>query len=105
MKTTQIEQLVNEELQSARIKFPQPLNSPHEGFAVLLEEIEELDEEMDTLRVIKDVLWYNVRKDNLELQDQTLDEMRLVVQKIIKEAVQVGAMIEKYQQDVLTKFQ
>lgn len=97
-----IEDLIQEELEKARKKFPRPTSSPHEGFAVLLEEIEEMDDEMDVIRVLKDVLWKNVKSDNLEAQKDTLERMKDHVHKLIKEAVQVGAMIEKYQQDVLT---
>lgn len=89
------------ELERAREKFPKPTNSPHEGFAVLKEEIDELDEEMDLLRVMNDVLWKQVRNDDLVKQKETLDEMRVVLYRLLKEAIQVGAMIEKYSNDVL----
>ncbi len=89
------------ELQRAREKFPKLTNSPHEGFAILKEEIDELDDEMDLLRVMNDVLWKSVRNDDLEKQKDTLSEMRIVVTRLLKEAIQVGAMIDKYNQDVL----
>jgi hypothetical protein len=98
----QIEALISDELKRAREKFPQPTNSPHEGFAVLLEEIEEMDEEMDIIRVIKDVLWKNVKTDNLEEQKKALDLMRTHNFNLIKEAIQVGAMIDKYNEDILS---
>jgi hypothetical protein len=96
-----IQELIVFELERAREKFPKPTNSPHEGFAVLKEEIDELDEEIDLLRVMNDVLWKNVKTDNLEKQKETLDEMRIVLYRLLKEAIQVGAMIEKYSNDVL----
>lgn len=89
------------ELERAREKFPKLTNSPHEGFAVLKEEIDELDEEMDLLRVMNDVLWKNVKTDNLEKQKETLEEMRLVTVRLLKEAIQVSAMIDKFRDDVL----
>lgn len=96
-----VQDLIVFELERARAKFPKPTNSPHEGFAVLKEEIEELDEEMDLLRVLNDVLWKEVKNDNLMKQKETLSEMRIVITRILKEAIQVGAMIEKYNQDIL----
>lgn len=89
------------ELERAREKFPKPTNSTHEGFAVLKEEIDELDEEIDLLRVMNDVLWKQVRNDDLAKQKETLDEMKKVLYRLLKEAIQVGAMIEKYSNDVL----
>jgi len=97
-----ISDLIGFELERARDKFPQLTNSSHEGYAVLLEEIEELDEEMDLIRVVKDGLWKAVRTDNYTQQKVQLDFMRDSVMRLIKEAVQVGAMIDKYSQDVLT---
>jgi hypothetical protein len=60
-------ELVLAELRSARGKFPRPFNTPHEGFAVLKEEVDEL--------------WETVR--GLE------GDMR-------KEAVQVAAMALRF---------
>ncbi|MFN3753338.1 hypothetical protein [Flavobacterium sp.] len=96
-----IQDLIVFELERAREKFPKITNSPHEGFAVLKEEIDELDEEMDLLRVYNDVLWKCVRNDDLTRQKETLAEMRIVAVRMLKEAIQVGAMIDKYSQDVL----
>lgn len=96
-----VQDLIVFELERARAKFPKPTNSPHEGFAVLKEEIDELDEEMDLLRVMNDVLWKNVKTDNLDKQRETLEEMRIVTVRILKEAIQVGAMIDKFRDDVL----
>ena len=96
-----VQDLIVFELERARAKFTKPTNSSHEGFAVLKEEIDELDEEMDLLRVMNDVLWKNVKTDNLDKQRETLEEMRIVTVRILKEAIQVGAMIDKFRDDVL----
>jgi hypothetical protein len=89
------------ELERAREKFPKLTNSPHEGFAVLKEEIDEMDEEMDLIRVLNDVLWKCVRNDDLIRQKETLVEMKKVNIRLLKEVIQVGAMIDKYNQDLL----
>ena len=61
------------ELQSAREKFS-PMHSAHEGYAVLLEEMDEL--------------WIEVRTQN-----PSIDRMR-------KEAVQVAAMAIRFIEDI-----
>ncbi len=59
---------IRAELLRAKWKHPKPFNSPHEGYAVILEEMDELFEE--------------VRADNIPRQRE--------------EAVQVGAMAARY---------
>lgn len=59
-----------DELSSARNRFP-PFNSAHEGYAVILEEIQELWEEI---------------KDNKRPDSERIPAMR-------KEAIQCGAML------------
>lgn len=65
-----ITEQILDELMSARHRFP-PFNTAHEGYAVILEEVEELWEEI---------------KDNKRPDSKRIPAMR-------KEAIQVGAMI------------
>lgn len=37
---------VEKELERARIKHPTPIHSPHEGYAILLEEVREVEKEV-----------------------------------------------------------
>lgn len=66
---------VNEELAKARFKFPE-FHSAHEGYAIILEELEELKSEV-------------FRKQT----ERNLDKMR-------KEAMQVAAMAVRFMTDV-----
>ena len=66
---------VSEELARARKAFP-PMRSAHEGYAILLEEVDEL----------KEWVW-------LKPEDRNTAEMR-------KEAVQVAAMAIRFIEDV-----
>jgi len=102
-RTEQIQGLIAEELERALFKFPEPTNSSHEGYAVLLEEIEEMQDEFDLLMVQKDIVWRNVKSDNYTNQRIGLLEMRTTIQNLIKEAVQVGAMIEKWNESLIDK--
>jgi hypothetical protein len=72
MKT--FDQLVAEELARARAKH-QPLNSLHEGFAVILEEMDEFKEEV----------WK--KREHREPR------------KLLAELVQIGAMVQRAAED------
>jgi hypothetical protein len=67
--------LVDGELWRARRQHPQPFNSAHEGYAVLLEEVDELKAEV-----------WNRKRDPKAL---------------LKEAVQVAAMAQRFIEDVI----
>ena len=69
------QQLVSEELCKARKKHPQPLNSHHEAYAVILEELDEL--------------W-----DEIKQQDRN-------PARILSELIQVAAMCERVAMDVV----
>ena len=69
---------VTKELEEATEKFG-PFNSPHEGYAVLLEEVEEL------------WAWVKLKGDNKEsLRGSAL-----------KECIQIAAMAQRFARDVL----
>ncbi len=63
------------ELDRARSKHPKPFNSSHEGYAIILEELEEA--------------WEEIKK-----QERSNAKVR-------KELIQVGAMVIRFIQDVI----
>lgn len=65
--------LVVKELARARFKHPTPQQSAHEGYGVMLEEVDEV--------------WTNVKRDS------SLEEM-------VAELVQVAAMAQRFAEDV-----
>ena len=67
---------IGEELKRALTKFPRPQNSPHEGYAVLLEEVDEL--------------WDHVKADTGRSSEAR------------KEAIQIAAMAMRYVLEVCT---
>jgi len=67
-------ELIKKEYQDSLIKFPN-FNSPHEGYAVILEELDEL--------------WEQVKKVKYPVIDRECEAMK-------KEAIQVGAMAVKF---------
>lgn len=88
-----VAKLVEKELESANERFPQ-FHSPHEGWAVIREEYDELEEEVHQLdREVNCDLWRSVTRN------ETADNLEEVKRRAIAaacEAIQVTAMAQKY---------
>ena len=92
----EIEMLAREELESANKKFPL-FHGSHEGFAVLLEEAEELAEESDEIEKIMNSWWMYLRRDeNIDVQKKRVDKIRSHAVNAALEAIQVIAMCDKF---------
>lgn len=88
--------LAREELESANKKFPL-FHGSHEGFAVLLEEAEELAEESDEIEKIMNSWWMYLRRDeNIDIQKKRVDKIRRHAVNAAMEAIQVIAMCDKF---------
>lgn len=88
-----VEKLVEKELEAANERFPQ-FHSEHEGWAVMQEEAEELQEEYDSIEMAMEQLWRRIR-DGIP----TSLQVALVGQyaeAAACEAIQVAAMARKY---------
>lgn len=95
-----IENQIKNELEHARSKFGN-LNSSHEGYAVILEEFEELKEEIEAFEQSIQSLWKSVKANDSNMQTQNVKLMESITKKIIKESVQIGAMCRRYKEDIL----
>lgn len=97
-----IEKLVAEELARANEKFP-AFSSNHEAYAVLLEEVEELQHEVERVDFYRDLLWFTTKGKN---QNYTLEGgLRVFAEQVkvraintAEEAIQVAAMCDKWMQ-------
>lgn len=90
-----VKALVIKELAAANEKFP-PFYSAHEGYAIMLEEVEEADEEMSSLKGSIKALWDFGVKHNSKYEIKTLAcAMYECAEKLACEAIQVAAMAEK----------
>ena len=88
-----VENLVEKELASANERFPQ-FHSPHEGWAVLREEYDELEEEVHQLDgEINCYLWGSVKRNTAA---DNVEAIRLRAIAAACEAIQVAAMAQKY---------
>ena len=83
--------LVEKELAAANERFPQ-FHSAHEGYAVILEEVEECEGEFDAMQYCLNCLWRqtkcNVPTEPKELQNAAV--------RLACEAIQVAAMCRKF---------
>lgn len=92
-----IEKLINEELQSANKKFPL-FSSWHEAYAVILEEVEEAQREMEMLADAKlPRFWNRVKNKHVSPASYAGDmgEIRGYAVRAIEELIQVAAMCDK----------
>lgn len=90
-----IEACVYKELEAAD-KIHKPFASPHEGWAVLREEIEEMAAEVDRVKNMHELMWDLTKKDKSAYGCAKL--MKEAAIQAAAEAVQVAAMAEKFMQ-------
>ena len=85
--------LVDKELAAANERFPQ-FHSQHEGYAVILEEVDELGDEVDAIEGHMRDQWSNIRANEASLYAIKSIESRAV--RAACEAIQVAAMCRKF---------
>lgn len=86
--------LVAKELEAANVKFP-PFRSLHEGYAVMLEEVEETREALIDVELHMKKLWQDVRFDNDYYVESHVSNISNYAQLVAAEAIQVAAMAKK----------
>lgn len=90
-----IQELVNEELEEAKKKHGEYLNSSHEKYAVLLEEFEEAQKEFDEMLVTMRYLWICIKKDSDNKATANISNLKQRTIHCIQELIQVVAMCDK----------
>lgn len=92
----EIEALVKRELEEANKIHPQ-FSSTHEGYAIILEETEELAEESIEIHKIVRTWWTYLRKDeDIAIQKNRVENIRKHAVNAAREAIQVIAMCDKF---------
>lgn len=89
----EVQALFDKELKKANKENPQ-FHSAHEGYAVLLEEVEEAKEEMKDLDFYTGCIWNTVKNGGYLRTD--LEWTKEFASSLIREAIQVGAMCDKF---------
>ena len=90
-----LEEMVSEELERANEKHGGEFPSIEHTLTVLREEIEEVIEECSNLEGIFNKIWKDYRGQNV--QDLDFKRLEMFANNLIEEAVQVIAMVRKYQ--------
>ena len=90
-----VEKLAEMEKQDANRKFPL-FHSMHEGYAVLLEEVEEAREALTRTEINLHTLWMHVMKNNDDRALEFAGRVREHALDLAVEAVQVAAMAQKF---------
>lgn len=89
---SEVSDLVSRELERANRDNP-PFHSRHEGYAVILEEAEELSEETECVFRLLAELWETVKANKAA----STEELKQAAIRAACEAVQVAAMAEKFE--------
>lgn len=90
-----INQLIEAELLKANRKFP-PFKSAHEGWAIMLEEIQETIDDTNIIVDMHKKLWQSIKLNQENTYWMYIDIIKDAAIKSIKEMIQVAAMCEKF---------
>jgi len=94
-----IETMILSELDEAEKKF-KPFNSGHEGYAIIKEEVEELEEKVERLNEYLEELWKSIKNNNNCFTNNNFLNLKGFSIEAIKEAIQVAAMCKRFQKDL-----
>lgn len=90
-----INEAVIYELLSAVKTFGASYNSLHEGYAVLLEEVEEAEKELDYIKNHLAMMWDSVKSDDTNDVKSNARVIALDAVNLAKEACQIAAVARK----------
>ena len=87
---------VEEELEHIRAVHGNQYNSLHEGYAVLLEEVEEAENELERVKEELSDLWLCIKQNDNEGATNALRRIATHSHFLIQESVQVAAVTNKF---------
>lgn len=90
-----IEKLIEKELSAANEKYPL-FASMHEGYAVILEELQEASEEYENANCESDLMFYCIKKNNKRHAIKSAEELKRFASNGAAELIQVAAMAQKF---------
>ena len=94
-----INKAVMTETENAKKKYGDRYNSLHEGYAVLLEEVEEAADDLTYIKNNLSVLWQSIKTN--DLKDTTLlTDIEGTAQMLALEAVQIAAVCTKFKESL-----
>ena len=88
-------EVIKKELEAANKKFP-AFNSRHEGYAVILEEIEETHAAFNNTKALVERIWW-LTKGNSEKTEykKLVEDATKAAREMAAEAIQTAAMLQK----------
>ena len=99
MFAKQTETKINEalvlELANACKTYGKEYHSLHEGYAVLLEEVEEAEKDLEYIKAHGAMMWDDVKDDNEDFVKASARAIAINAVELAKEAVQIGAVARK----------
>lgn len=90
-----LDPVIDAELDRAQWEKGKTFASPHEGYAVIKEELDEMSDEAIRMWDILEEVWTSVKND-IDVPGDMLFAMRSAANRAAAEAVQVSAMCEKF---------
>ena len=96
-----IDKAVAYELQNIVKKYGATYNSEHEGYAVLLEEVEEAGDDLKYINLLMNELWKEVKSDSVS--KDFLNSIKVGAIELAREAVQVAAVCERFEETIANK--
>jgi hypothetical protein len=96
-----INQAVVYELQKIVKNYGATYASEHEGYAVLLEEVEEAGDDLKYINLLMNELWKEVKSDSVS--KDFLNSIKVGAIELAKEAVQVAAVCERFEETIANK--
>lgn len=91
-----IPRLVALELKAANLENP-PFRSMHEGYAVILEEMNEVDDALIWVKAFFDDIWRHIKEDRPVMVQHYARELEKQAVHLAAEVIQVAAMARKLQ--------
>jgi len=91
-----LSEAVDSELQNIRLVHGNQYNSLHEGYAVLLEEVEEAKNELEGIELQMSDLWYCIKHNDNQGAADALRRLESHAFFLLQEACQVCAVTEKF---------
>lgn len=93
---TDVSNAVQCEYSASMEKFPL-FSSAHEGYAVILEEIEEATDELNYIKTFFEFAWTNIKDNDVMGYKENVAMLREHARLLACEAIQVAAMCEKFE--------
>lgn len=92
-----VNNLIQAEYDNACENYGDKYNSLHEAYAVLLEEVEEVEEQLDEIKLYLKMMWREVKYNDTTSLKATVEDLLEINKHTMQELAQVGAVLLKWE--------